>query len=81
MLLFDDRVVLIEAKLSFNVRGWTQLQHLYHPIAQVLWGLPTVLVMATKNPKWAKPQVEDIGELETLGVSNPPKQFLWHWMP
>jgi hypothetical protein len=78
VLVLRDRVVLIEAKLSYNTRGWTQLDSLYRPLAEIIWGLPVVRVLVVKHPRAQRPQVEDVGELETLGYGG---AFLWHWMP
>jgi hypothetical protein len=78
VLLQPERTILIEAKLGYRTTGWMQLESLYQPLAEFLWGKPTVLVLAVKHPKWMEPTLD--GDLAAVGQLSEGRHLL-HWMP
>jgi hypothetical protein len=57
-------VLLVEAKLTYSLDGDHQLQYLYGPLLEELFGLPVLRVQAFKNLRGCPgpPMVEELAE-------------------
>lgn len=45
----DNRVLLIECKLSQTPRAWVQMRKLYKPLLEMYYNLPVLCIQACRN--------------------------------
>lgn len=92
VLIAEETLWIFENKLTYTKEGWHQLDDLYKPLCEQIWGLPPILVLVCKNLGEgglglvrAESQGGTVTELESvlkaraLEGGSPPRFFI-HWL-
>ena len=74
----EERILLVEAKLTQTDTATAQLLSLYLPILRKVYGLPVLCLMACKNLNYVPKRLVD--SPEALLRSPGPGVFTWHYI-
>lgn len=72
-ILQDDRILLLEAKLTQTQNGWDQMEELYEPLLHFIYGLPVYQCLVCQNLRWNPERLADA--VEELGHN-----ATWHFL-
>ena len=69
----EDRILLLECKLTQTGRAWDQMKKLYVPLLSLIYELPVVSVQVCKNLRFEPDNlIEDLREAESVHT--------WHFL-
>lgn len=79
-LLFKERIVLFECKLTENLSAQRQLLHLYEPLLFHIYARPVVKIQVCKNLRSGLRRIE-ISSLPSAIQTKSSSVLTWQWLP